>query len=35
MTVELKELNDQKTTDREKIYSLLQENDELRKNFEI
>ena len=32
---ELKELGDQRNYDREKIHQLLQENDELRKNFEI
>ena len=35
MTVELKELNEQRSSDRDKIYQLLHENDELRKNFEI
>lgn len=32
---EVTTLRESQTADREKLYALLQENDELRKNFEV
>lgn len=35
LKMELNTIRESNTSDREKIYDLLNENDELRKNFEI